>query len=181
VINDDAITYVRERAQPDPVIARLLEHWGRRFANRSDWSVHLDRLGISALKVNPDPLLIATEGALWGGVKAHGFFPDTVIVSDDAGQFDIAQRSMLGAYRTDHHRACPRFERIFTLQADFVTLDRLLIWLHKKSELLCSTAPTHSTPTGRKMTFAVGWNHIAPLHLKFHGHQVHSAVQFCPR
>ena len=33
----------------------------------------LDELGIWALKVNPDPVLIATEGALWGSVKAHGF------------------------------------------------------------------------------------------------------------
>jgi hypothetical protein len=33
-------------------------------------------------------MLIATEGALWGSVKAHGFLPNTVIVSDDAGQFN---------------------------------------------------------------------------------------------
>jgi hypothetical protein len=33
----------------------------------------LDGLGICALKINPDPALIATEGALWGSVKAHGF------------------------------------------------------------------------------------------------------------
>ncbi|HEX5845812.1 MAG TPA: hypothetical protein VFY53_05925, partial [Rhodoplanes sp.] len=46
------------------------------------------RLDISALEVNPDPVMVATEGALWGSVKAHGFLPDTVIVSDDAGQFN---------------------------------------------------------------------------------------------
>jgi hypothetical protein len=39
------------------------------------------------LKVNPDPVEIATEGALWGSIKAHGLLPNTVIVSDDAGQF----------------------------------------------------------------------------------------------
>ena len=32
---------------------------------------------------------IATEGALWGAIKAHGFLPGTVIVSDDAGQFMV--------------------------------------------------------------------------------------------
>jgi hypothetical protein len=36
-------------------------------------AAHLEKLGIGALKVNPDPTLIATEGALWGSVKAHGF------------------------------------------------------------------------------------------------------------
>ena len=30
---------------------------------------------------------LATEGAVWGSIKAHGLLPDTVIVSDDAGQF----------------------------------------------------------------------------------------------
>jgi hypothetical protein len=32
---------------------------------------------------------IATEGALWGSVKAHGFLANAVIVSDDAGQFNV--------------------------------------------------------------------------------------------
>src|SRR4051812_15743818 len=39
------------------------------------------------MRVNPDPVRIATEGALWGAIKANGFLPETVIVSDDAGQF----------------------------------------------------------------------------------------------
>jgi hypothetical protein len=72
VINDEAVAYMRERALAGPVIARLLEHPARRFADQAAWNDHLDELGISALKVNPDPVLIATEGALWGSVKAHG-------------------------------------------------------------------------------------------------------------
>ncbi|HZA91167.1 MAG TPA: hypothetical protein VE420_00955, partial [Gemmatimonadales bacterium] len=42
-----------------------------------------------ARKVTPDPIRLATEGALWGSVQAHGLLPDTVIVSDDAGQFKV--------------------------------------------------------------------------------------------
>lgn len=34
---------------------------------------------------------IATEGALWGSRKAHGLLPNTVIVSDDAGQFNVGR------------------------------------------------------------------------------------------
>jgi hypothetical protein len=178
VINDEAIAYMRERALAGPVIIRLLEHPARCFANHSDWSAHLDQLGISALKVNPDPVLIATEGALWGSVKAHGLLPDTVIVSDDAGQFDVGQHALCWVHSerlvhkldtfTDAHRVAQsqvrdliwkyyralkayrrrptkrskavlvaRFERIFTLETGFVTLDRLLVRLHKKkSELL---------------------------------------------
>jgi hypothetical protein len=39
----------------------------------SDWTTHLDRLGSSAFNVNPDRVLIAVEGALWGGIRADGF------------------------------------------------------------------------------------------------------------
>jgi hypothetical protein len=44
--------------------------------------------------VNPDPLLIATEGALWGSVKAHRLLPDTVIISDDAGHSNVGRHAL---------------------------------------------------------------------------------------
>jgi hypothetical protein len=34
------------------------------------------------------------QGALWGSVKAHGLLPNTVIVSDDAGQFNVGQHGL---------------------------------------------------------------------------------------
>ena len=37
----------------------------------------------------PDPIRLATDGALWGSVQAHGLLPDTVIVSDAAGPFNV--------------------------------------------------------------------------------------------
>ena len=94
IINAAALAYMRERALAAHVIARLLEHPDRCFAGRKAWTAHLERLGISALKVNPDPVMVATEGALWGSVKAHGFLPNTVIVSDDAGQFNLGQHGL---------------------------------------------------------------------------------------
>jgi hypothetical protein len=85
VVNAEALAYMRARALAAPIITRLAEHADRAFADRAAWNAHLDRLGISALGVNPDPVLIATEGALWGSIKAHGLLTNTVIVSDDAG------------------------------------------------------------------------------------------------
>ena len=55
---------------------------------------HLERLGITRLRVHPDPLKIATEGALWGSVVAHGLLKDAVIVSDDAGQFNVGSHAL---------------------------------------------------------------------------------------
>jgi hypothetical protein len=94
VINAEALAYMRQRVVAGPVITRLAEHPDRVFADEPAWTAHLDRLGILDLKVTPDPVLVATEGALWGSIKAHGFLPDTVIVSDDAGQFNVGQHGL---------------------------------------------------------------------------------------
>jgi hypothetical protein len=82
VVNDAALAYMRERALAAHVISRLAEHPDRHFADQAQWTAHLEKLGIASLKVNPDPVLIATEGALWGSVKAHGFLREGVIISD---------------------------------------------------------------------------------------------------
>ena len=76
---------------------------------------HLDRLGLTALSVAPDPLRIATEGALWGSVQLHKLLREAVVLSDDAGQFNTGQHALcwvragrlvhkLDAF-TDKHRA----------------------------------------------------------------------------
>jgi len=93
VINDEALAYMRERALSASVIALLADHPDRYFVDHQAWQAHLERLGIAALTVTPNPPLIASEGALWGSIKAHGFLNDTVIVSDDAGQFNIARHA----------------------------------------------------------------------------------------
>ena len=94
VVNDAALAYMGERALAGHVIARLTEHPDRYFADQQAWTAHLKKLDIAALKVNPDPVLIATEGALWGSVQAHGFLCDSVIISDDAGQFNVGQHGL---------------------------------------------------------------------------------------
>jgi hypothetical protein len=52
-----------------PVITRLTEHPERHFGDEQAFSAHLEKLGITLLKVNPDPVEIATEGAIWGSIK----------------------------------------------------------------------------------------------------------------
>jgi hypothetical protein len=89
VINAEALAYMRRRSLAGSVIASLAQHPEHHFADEAAWSAHLERLGITALTVTPDPVRIATEGAVWGSVKAHGLLPDTVILSDDAGQFAL--------------------------------------------------------------------------------------------
>jgi transposase IS66 family protein len=94
VINEAALAYMRGRALAGSVIHQLATHQQARFTDQVAWQTHLDRLGITTLQVTPDPVCIATEGALWGSVQAHGLLRDMVIVSDDAGQFDVGQHAL---------------------------------------------------------------------------------------
>jgi hypothetical protein len=93
VVNAEALSHMRRYALPGPVLARLEQHPDRFFPNWGAWTAHLQKLAISDNKANSDSRL-ATDGALWGSIKAHGFLPDTVIVSDDAGQFVVGQHAL---------------------------------------------------------------------------------------
>ena len=64
VINDVALSYMRERALAGPIITRLAEHADKQFADPAAWQAHLEQLGITELTVTPNPVQIATEGAL---------------------------------------------------------------------------------------------------------------------
>jgi hypothetical protein len=89
VVNAAALEYMRRRALPAHAIARLAEHPRKCFATARAWRRHLQRLGITRLKHSLEPVRLASEGAVWGSIIAHDLLPDTVIVSDEAGQFDL--------------------------------------------------------------------------------------------
>jgi hypothetical protein len=94
VINDAALDYMRELSLAGPVVQQLAAHPQRRFADQAAWIQHLEHLGIADLHVTPDPVRVATEAALWGAVRAHGLLCEAVIVSDDAGQFDVGEHAL---------------------------------------------------------------------------------------
>jgi hypothetical protein len=132
VLNDAAFDYLRSRGLAGPLIARLAEAGETRFIDQPAWQAHLNRLGIvspakTGLAVIQDPVLIATEGAQWGSIQAHGFVQDAVVLSDDAGQFDIGQHALCWVHAerlvhkldtfTDLHRTAQ--QRIRTLMWNF--------------------------------------------------------------
>ena len=151
VINAEALAYMRERALAGPVIARLAEHPERVFAGQAAWTAHLDRLGITALEVNPDPVMVATEGALWGSVKAHGFLPDTVIVSDDAGQFNVGQHGLCWVHA---ERLVHKLDTFTDEQRAAQASTRALIWRFYRDLKAYRQHPTSSArpPCGRGST-----------------------------
>ena len=99
VLNDAAFAYLRERGLSGAAIARLVEAGRTHFADRDAWRAHLHRLGIApaakpGLAVIQDAEQIATEGALWGSIHAHGHLSDAVLLSNDAGQFAVGRHAL---------------------------------------------------------------------------------------
>ena len=121
VVNAQALAYMQRRSLAGPLIRQLAEHDDKHFADRAAWQAHLEQLGLAALEVTPDPVQIATEGALWGSIQAHDLLTDTVIVSDDAGQFKLGQHGLCWVHAerlvhkldtfTDAHRAAQQWIR----------------------------------------------------------------------
>ena len=125
VINPEALAYMRQRSLAGPVIASLAEHPERHFPDEAAWLRHLERLGIAALAVAPDPVRIATEGAVWGSIRAHGLLPDTVILSDDAGQFALDRHALCWVHA---ERLVHRLDTFTERQHAAQQLVRALIW-----------------------------------------------------
>lgn len=85
VLNDDAFRYMAANKFPMAKLAQLAPHSLTCFSTTEQWESFLKKLGIlSAIHVR-----IATEGALLASVLEHGINPDLVIISDDAGQFNV--------------------------------------------------------------------------------------------
>jgi len=130
VLNAAAFNYMRTRALPASLITQLGEQPDTVFADQAAWSGHLDRLGFTALTSTPEPVQIATEGAIWGSIHAHDFLRDAVVLSDDAGQFAVGRHALCWVHAerlvhkldafTDANRAAQQHVRklIWNLYAD---------------------------------------------------------------
>lgn len=94
VINAEALAYMRQRLLAGSVIAQLARHPVQQFASKAAWTAHLDALGVAERADWLDPRRLATEGAVWGSLKAHGHLPDTVILSDEAPQFAVDRHAL---------------------------------------------------------------------------------------
>jgi hypothetical protein len=94
VISEAALEYMRGRALAGPVVDLLAAHPAKVFPDEATWKAHLASLGIDRLAVTPDPVRVATEGALWGAIRHHGMLGGTVVVSDDAGQFRVGEHAL---------------------------------------------------------------------------------------
>lgn len=85
VVNLDAVNYMKAQSLPAIPLAKFDTFCNASFENLPKWEEALQTLHIT----DERHVRIATEGALLGSVLEHGFNKELVIVSDDAGQFNV--------------------------------------------------------------------------------------------
>jgi len=92
VVNEQALVYMRANSLPQAALdklGKLANGAARVFSSHDDWMRGLNEMGLTGLVVTPDPVRVASEGALWGAICEEGRLGNLVIVSDGAGQFRI--------------------------------------------------------------------------------------------
>ena len=89
LLNKDAFQYMIDARLPKSSLTLLQASQVTAFTDSTSWESHLNTIGI----IKPRHIQIATEGALLAGLLSH-ISRDLVIVSDDAGQFNILSHSL---------------------------------------------------------------------------------------
>jgi len=90
VLCGEALEYMVAQKLPQEPLAKLAAATDQVFADRTSFLAALQGWGIT----DERHVRIATEGALLGSVLEHGVNPDLVIISDDAGQFDVLRHAL---------------------------------------------------------------------------------------
>lgn len=85
VVNDAAIEYMRNKGLARVTIQTLLDG-PREFKDINAWERYLNYFKIP---ITERERLLLTEGVMYGGVASSGFFANTPIISDEAGQFNL--------------------------------------------------------------------------------------------
>src|SRR5271157_2015453 len=125
VINAAAIAYMRGADLPHDVIDKLAGHASLAFGTHEQWMEHLRALGIAALRVTPDPMRATSEAALWGAIEDQGLLGQTVIVSDDAGQFRVGDHALCWVHAERLvHKLVPANDK----QRNAVAVAKRMIW-----------------------------------------------------
>jgi len=92
VLNDAALAYLEQRKVDPALVTGLGSREPQLFASQAQFLEHLADKGID---VFDRPLMrLVGEAGIWGTIRHHGLLGNTVIVSDDAGQFRVANHAL---------------------------------------------------------------------------------------
>ncbi len=90
ILNEDSINYIQKQKVSEKLRNRLCNIKLGKYKDKSAWDDFIKKVGVSTEK----QIKILTEAALIGSIIDHGFNTNLVIVSDEAGQFDVFLHSL---------------------------------------------------------------------------------------
>src|SRR5260370_23667303 len=93
---------------------------------------------------------MAREGARWGSVKGNGLLPDTVIVSDEAGQFNIGLHALCWVHA---ERLVHKLDTFTDQHRNAQQRSRSLIWQFYKALKVYRDAPSSRRKTALHARF----------------------------
>lgn len=100
VVNEATLDYLRAQPVEAAVISRLTKLKGQVFNSQMGW---LEQLARCSINIFDRPLLqTLNEAATWGALRHHGLMENTVVVSDDAGQFRVARHALCWVHAERH-------------------------------------------------------------------------------
>ena len=109
-----------EHGVPEPVIAAVVGHERHSFADEAVWEAHLTGLGVA-----DSHWRTVTEAAVIGALEERSLLQDTVIVSDNAGQFDVFTHALCWVHAERHLR---KLVCVTDEQRRLVEAQRCLVW-----------------------------------------------------
>jgi len=124
-VNAAAAAYMRAANLAHGVIEALTGAQVLEFASETEWRAHLRGLGLTELRVTPDPVRGASEAALWGAICAEDRLAGAVILSDDAGQFRVGDHALCWVHAERLvYKLVPANDR----QSSAIDVTRRMIW-----------------------------------------------------
>jgi hypothetical protein len=167
IINEDALAYMEKHKLPKTSLALLRESPNKMDFGQRSWERHLNQLAIKKKQHRK----IATEGAILGDVLGYIINPDLVVVSDDAGQFNILQHALCWVHAernirkvhtpTEELRKCldEILERIWKFYNKLKTYkkspDKLMKQALKREFRSIFSTETNNPPMNKALEFAL--------------------------
>src|SRR6516225_7281564 len=149
-INAAAAAYMRAANLAHGVIDALLSADVLEFGSEAEWTAHLAALGLTELRVAPDPVRVASEAALWGAIAAEDRLGGAVILSDDAGQFRVGDHALCWVHAERLvYKLIPANDR----QGNAIEITRRMIWWFYRQLKAFKLAPSPGRAAELKARF----------------------------
>jgi hypothetical protein len=137
-VNDVTLDYIRKGYGLMQAAQKLSQIcYEQEFQKEADWNAQLDLCGVKGVEARK----AITEGALLGYLVRQGVRRDLIVLSDDAGQFDIFLHALCWVHAERHvHRLIPNTDA----EREAIQKVRDEIWALYRELLQYKKEPTQS-------------------------------------